>query len=388
MLSRLFTRYRPTKSTLNVYPVNRFATYSNMSSILEPIAKKLKASKTIGTHSGTFHADESLGVSMLRKTAEYKDADLTRTRDPKVLDTLDIVIDVGGVYDPARNRYDHHQREFDEVFGDGTFPYPSSKVGGRQLEEGKEFSIKLSSAGLVWKHFGKHIINTMYGWAEDDEKTQTIWLKMYSSFVQAIDANDNGISMYDTDAKPRYSDSTNLPGRVRDLNPRWNEESNDTLLDQKFEEASKMAGDEFFRKLDFYVNAWIPARELVKTAIDSRFEVDSSGQIMVFHQSMPWKDHFFDLEEQIKPEKEILYVLYPESSEKPEGKWRIQCVSVRADSFKNRKDMPDAWKGVRDQALSDVSGIEGCIFVHASGFTGGNNTKDGALKMARASVAA
>lgn len=59
-------------------------------------------------------------------------------------------------------------------------------------------------------------------------------------------------------------------------------------------------------------------------------------------QSMPWKDHFFDLEEQIKPEKEILYVLYPESSEKPEGKWRIQCVSVRADSFKNRKDMPDA----------------------------------------------
>jgi len=38
------------------------------------------------------------------------------------------------------------------------------------------------------RHFGKHIINTMYGWAEDDEKTHTIWLKMYSSFVQAIDA--------------------------------------------------------------------------------------------------------------------------------------------------------------------------------------------------------
>lgn len=68
------------------------------------------------------------------------------------MDTLDVVIDVGGVYDPARNRYDHHQREFDEVFGDGTFPYPSSKIGGRQLEEGKEFSIKLSSAGLVWKY--------------------------------------------------------------------------------------------------------------------------------------------------------------------------------------------------------------------------------------------
>lgn len=37
--------------------------------------------------------------------------------------------------------------------------------------------------------------------------------------------------MYDTDAKPRYNDSTNLPGRVRDLNPRWNEEYNDDILD-------------------------------------------------------------------------------------------------------------------------------------------------------------
>jgi uncharacterized UPF0160 family protein len=71
---------------------------------------------------------------------------------------LDIVIDVGGVYDAERRRYDHHQREFDEVFGDGTFPYPASKLAGKQLEEGKEFNIKLSSAGLVWKYvYGKGI---------------------------------------------------------------------------------------------------------------------------------------------------------------------------------------------------------------------------------------
>lgn len=33
-----------------------------------------------------------------------------RTRDPAVLDTCDVVVDVGGVYDPAKNRFDHHQR--------------------------------------------------------------------------------------------------------------------------------------------------------------------------------------------------------------------------------------------------------------------------------------
>ena len=42
-------------------------------------------------------------------------------------------MDVGGVYSPETHRYDHHQRGFDEVFGNGFD------------------KIKLSSAGLVYK---------------------------------------------------------------------------------------------------------------------------------------------------------------------------------------------------------------------------------------------
>jgi uncharacterized UPF0160 family protein len=61
------------------------------------------------------------------------------SRDPEVLKDLDAVIDVGGEYDSSRHRYDHHQRGFDEVFGHG-------------------FSTKLSSAGLVYKHFGLEVI--------------------------------------------------------------------------------------------------------------------------------------------------------------------------------------------------------------------------------------
>lgn len=49
-----------------------------------------------------------------------------------MLEGLDAVLDVGGVYDPSRDRYDHHQKGFEEVFGHG-------------------FSTKLSSAGLVYK---------------------------------------------------------------------------------------------------------------------------------------------------------------------------------------------------------------------------------------------
>lgn len=60
--------------------------------------------------------------------------DLVRTRDPSKLAQCDIVVDVGGVYNVATQRFDHHQRGFEEVFG-----------------EDKYVNIKLSSAGLVYK---------------------------------------------------------------------------------------------------------------------------------------------------------------------------------------------------------------------------------------------
>ena len=50
----------------------------------------------------------------------------------QILETLDAVIDVGGVFDSEKDRFDHHQRGFDHTFGRG-------------------FVTKLSSAGLIYK---------------------------------------------------------------------------------------------------------------------------------------------------------------------------------------------------------------------------------------------
>jgi uncharacterized UPF0160 family protein len=46
------------------------------------------------------------------------------------------------------------------------------------------------------------------------------------------------------------------------------------------------------------------------------------------------------------------------------------------------------WQGLRESELSDKSGIPGCIFVHANGFIGGNDTYEGALEMARKTLQA
>ena len=47
---------------------------------------------------------------MLKKLPEYSDANIVRTRNEEELKLFDIVVDVGGVYDPNTHRYDHHQR--------------------------------------------------------------------------------------------------------------------------------------------------------------------------------------------------------------------------------------------------------------------------------------
>jgi len=86
------------------------------------------------------------------------------------------------------------------------------------------------------------------------------------------------------------------------------------------------------------------------------------------------------LEEKYGIAGKILYILYPDSN--PPA-YRIQAMPLSFDSFQNRKALPEAWRGVRDDKLSQISGIPGCIFVHAAGFIGGNQSFEGALQMAK-----
>lgn len=350
----------------------------------ENAAKRLKtdagATVAIGTHNGHFHADEALAVYMLRThVPTYAGARLVRTRDPALLDECHTVVDVGGEYDPARNRFDHHQRTFGTCFP------------GRET--------KLSSAGLVYMHFGREIIARRLGQPEDSEQVGMVWRKIYESFVEALDAHDNGISAYDSAGleaaglKKKFSDGGfTLGAMVGRLNPNWNDEipscptAAQQAEDARFEKASQRIGEEFDLDLDYFTKAWLPAREVVAEAFAERKEYDDAqGRIVVLkRQSAPWKDHLYTLEGEQQGEGlgQVLYVLYPEKPV-PDAKWRIQCVPVAKDSFQSRKPLPEAWRGFRDEELDGISGIPGCVFVHASGFIGGNKTFEGALAMAK-----
>ncbi|PWW78956.1 metal-dependent protein hydrolase [Tuber magnatum] len=333
-------------------------------------AKRLKTTPLrIGTHNGYFHADEALAVYMLRLLPEYQDSVLTRSRDPVVLEECDIIVDVQGQYDGTKH-FDHHQRAFSETFS-------------------PEFQTKLSSAGLIYKHFAPQIISHRLSIPVDDPSITLLYNKVYRDFIEAIDANDNGISAYPSDIKPAFNDkSISLPSLVGLLNPEWNDPvKTQESENEKFLEASELMGTVFVQKLDYYGKSWLPARGYVVKAMESRFEHDEKGRILVFSESIPWKDHLFTLEVETgiqEEDKKPQYVLYGEGAGKPN--WRIQCVPVSKDSFESRKPLPEPWRGMRDDVLSEVSGIPGGVFVHASGFIGGNKTFEGILEMAKKSL--
>ncbi|XP_047407405.1 MYG1 exonuclease isoform X2 [Sciurus carolinensis] len=270
----------------------------------------------IGTHNGTFHCDEALACALLRLLPEYRDAEIVRTRDPEKLASCDIVVDVGGEYDPQRHRYDHHQRSFTDTMS--------------SLCPGKPWQTKLSSAGLIYLHFGHKLLAQLLGTSEEDSVVGTLYDK--AGFKRAMD----------------------------------------------------LVREEFLQRLDFYQHSWLPARALVEEALAQRFQVDPSGEIVELAKGgCPWKEHLYHLESGLSPPVAIMFVIYTDQA----GQWRVQCVPKEPHSFQSRLPLPEPWRGLRDDTLDQVSGIPGCIFVHASGFIGGHRTREGALSMARATLA-
>ncbi len=333
---------------------------------------------TIGTHSGTFHCDEALACFMLRRTSTYRNARVVRSRDPAVLAALPIIVDVGGEFDVARGRLDHHQRGFEETFS-------------------PKHTIKLSSAGLVYKFFGREVVRGVleeeFARSRDgtappvtDELVDLIYLKVYDGFVLALDGIDNGVSQYPAEAgQPRYASRTDLSSRVGGLNPRWNETSDDADLLERFERASAMAGSELLDNIRYMYLSWFPARAIVAENLARRHEADASGRILLLRSFVAWPSHLEELEKEqgLEGDTSLLYALFADR----DGSWRVQAVK-KNDTFASRKALPAAWRGLRDDALSAVTGIPGCVFAHASGFIGGNRTFEGALAMARAALAA
>ncbi len=243
-----------------------------------PPSPRWSAPRCIGTHNGHFHADEALAVAMLRELPQFASHTIVRSRAPAELAPCEVVVDVGAEYDHARMRYDHHQKTFSDTLS------PLHKV-------------KLSAAGLVFKHYGKEVIQAIAaGRGVEGVVLDKLFERVYESFVEHLDGIDNGIES--ADGAVNYKVTTHLPARVDKLNLRWHEEQSEEAENARFLAAVDLCGSELRDVVIGLLDDWLPARALVESAMRSRQAVHPSGAILKLDRACPWKSHCFSIEEE------------------------------------------------------------------------------------------
>lgn len=279
----------------------------------------------IATHNGKFHADDVFGVALLKQL--YPDAEVVRSRDQQVLDQADIVLDVGGVYDVEAKRFDHHQLS----------------SGGR------DSGILYSAFGLLWQEYGKEF-------AGNDD----VWKKIDSRLVTAIDAVDNGQDLYSV------SDFGTRPFDLSEYLGLFNPIGDDEDFDSQFEVAVALATTVLLRLKAKYV-AVIEAEEYFV----STYAEAADKRVVVLDRYVPHASI-------ASKQPELLYTVYPGAT----GNWTVQAVRPEKSQFGNRKDLPQAWRGLNGAELAEVSGVADAVFCHKAAFICAAESREGAIALA------
>jgi uncharacterized UPF0160 family protein len=282
------------------------------------------------THNDRFHADDVFALAALRIKFGDEISEVIRTRDEKVIDSADIVFDVGGINDGDKNRFDHHQPEGGGVRENG-FPY--------------------ASFGLVWQKWGEEICGS-------EEAAEIVDRKL----VQPIDAGDNGHAFYDYREGVETMEYT-MGGFCYVMGPTWKEEDD---YDKAYFEAVDVAEIALKREI-IRAQHKVEAIPIILKAME---EADDK-RLVVLDEYVPWG-------EIIKKDKDVLFVISPV---KDKSKWRVN--TVEDTQFVNRKDLPKEWAGLRDEELEKVTRVKGSVFCHRGLFLAVGDSKESALQLAK-----
>lgn len=292
----------------------------------------------IATHDGVFHADDVMAYAILcwvytQQSDTTTAPDLIRTRDRAQLDAADVVFDVGGVYDPARGRFDHHQ------------------PGGAGARDN---GIAYSSAGLIGRHFLLPLLGRRtYGLID-------------AVLLAPIDAVDNGQRL----ATPTFPGvfPFNISQVLGGFNPPWNTNPKSTDFDLAFLRAVDIA-------MAVLNNEIQRARsdELALTEVQEA----RGDKILVLERFVPWTNHI-----SVRPR--ALFVVFPTAN----GGWNVQGVPDSPGSKSTRVPFPSAWAGLVDLWLAQESGVDDAVFCHRNLFIAGAKTQAGAIALAREAIEA
>lgn len=284
---------------------------------------------TLGSHNGNFHADDVFAIGALTLLhPEYK---ILRSRDPEVWAECDYLVDVGGVYDHERKIYDHHFKD------------------GPAYDDG----LRMSSIGLVWKHYGAEIC-----------ASQEVADRVCRKLIRTLDAHDNGINLTQRAEGIPDVHEVSISTIIAAMNP-----PDLANVDDVFALEVQKAADilkAYIANAEKWFASKAEVEESLKTALDNKQRYIEVGE------NCNWMEHLLNT----AGNETVLYVLYPS-----DGKWYSRTVPVSSESYESRKCFPEKWGGLRDEEFSEVSGITDGVFCHHARFICGSMSKASTEKL-------
>ncbi len=293
---------------------------------------------TIVVHNGKFHADDVFAAATLRNLLGNRNVEIIRTRDEEWFKKGDYVADVGGIYNPAQNRFDHHQPE-----------------GAGKRASG----IPYASFGLVWQKFGGEVCGSPEAADYLDKK-----------IVQYIDAIDNGVDV----VNQIYSDVPiyDIKDVVRLFQPAWKTQERD--VDLEFLGAVEWAQ----KTLKLEIEAALYVLE-AKKVIENRYNQTEDKRLIIFdgkEESLGGETASHKLSEYPEPIYSVSFKSDPEN-------WKIIAINKNEGTFELRKPLPKEWGGLSGKELETATGVPGALFCHRGRFMCTANSKEAILKLAQ-----
>lgn len=284
------------------------------------------------THCGKMHADEVFSTAFLE--LYLKDITVIRAKnvDPEKIDKNVLIYDIG------QQEFDHHQNN--ALKRDNGIPY--------------------CSFGLLWRSFGKRYLQN-----ENIDDYEEIFTNFDTDFVEAIDAEDNGLF-------PKIESKY----KVRTLS------SVMELFNSSYQ-SKEDQNEQFLKAVSF-------AKELIKEELlnligknkakkqVSKIIKETKGHILELEEYMPYLDPLMELD----VEKKIYFVIFPGDRDN----YTIKTVPISMEDRSFRITFPKEWGGLDQEKLSKISQVEDAIFCHNKLFIAATTSKKGAYALAEKAI--
>ncbi len=295
----------------------------------------------ICTHDGGWQTDEVTASAILylylRKEFEGESIEFYRTRNEGDWPHADYLVDIGGVYDHERKRYDHHQPR-GAGFRNNGVPY--------------------ASAGLVWLHYGPILTGSVPVAEMVDRR-----------IIQHIDAIDNHFPLYDMNVW-----ESGVYG-IADILAIFHKDKHNEHSDESFKKAVMfmvaVLSHEISSHQEMEAN-----RQILHATIKKAYEITPDKRILVFSDIGNWRSN-------ISPRQypEPLLIVSPRGNS-----WTVETILLDKEMRKVRMPMPEKWGGLRGDDFVRESGVRGVIFCHSNLYMAKTKNRFAALELARTAI--